>query len=49
MDKLNEVVRFCERNIDTFEYPLAYLKSKFGVKTRKRIDERVLAEAAKVV
>jgi hypothetical protein len=49
VDKLNEVVRFCERNIDAFEYPLAYLKSKFGIKTTKRIDQRVLAEAAKVV
>jgi hypothetical protein len=49
VDKLNEVVRFCERNIDAFEYPLAYLKSKFGVKTRETIDERVLAEAAKAV
>jgi hypothetical protein len=49
VDKLNEVVRFCEKNIDAFEYPLAYLKSKFMVKTRERIDERVLAEAAKVV
>jgi hypothetical protein len=49
VDKLNEVVSFCERNIDAFEYPLAYLKSKFGVKTKERIDERVLAEAAKVV
>jgi len=31
------------------EYPLAYLKSKFAVKTKVRIDERVLDEAAKVV
>jgi len=49
VDKLNEVTRFCERNIETFEYPLAYLKSKFGVKTREKIDERVLEEAARVI
>jgi hypothetical protein len=47
--KLNEVTRFCERNIETFEYPLAYLKSKFGVKTREKIDKRVLEEAARVI
>jgi hypothetical protein len=49
VDKLNEVTRFCERNIETFEYPLAYLKSKFGVKTREKIDKRVLEEAARVI
>ena len=49
VDKLKEVVRFCERNIESFEYPLAYLKSKFAVETRVRIDERVLDEVAKVV
>jgi len=49
VDKLREVAKFCERNIEVFEYPLAYLKSKFGVKTKERIDERVLEEAAKVV
>ncbi len=49
VDKLSEVAMFCERNIEAFEYPLAYLKSKFGVKTKERIDERVLEEVAKVV
>jgi len=49
VDKLGEVARFCERNIEAFEYPLAYLKSKFGVKTREKIDERVLEEVARVV
>jgi hypothetical protein len=49
VDKLSEVVRFCERNIDAFEYPLAYLKSKFRVNTTERIDERVLEEVAKVI
>lgn len=49
VEKLSEVVRFCERNIETFEYPLAYLKNKFGVKTREKIDERVLKETMLVV
>jgi hypothetical protein len=49
VDKLNEVTRFCEKNIDTFEYPLAYLKSKFGIKTNEKIDRRVLEEAARVI
>jgi hypothetical protein len=49
VDGLDEVTRFCERNIETFEYPLAYLKSKFGVGTREEIDERVLEEAARVI
>jgi len=49
VDKLGEVARFCERNIEAFEYPLAYLKTKFGIETRERIDERVLEEVAKVV
>ncbi len=47
VDKLNQVTRFCERNIETFEYTLAYLKSKFGVKTKAKIDKRVLEEAAR--
>jgi len=49
VDRMEEVVTFCERNIEAFEYPLAYLKSKFGVKTSERIDERVLQEVAKVI
>ena len=49
VDGLEEVTRFCERNIEAFEYPLAYLKSKFGVETGEKIDERVLEEAARVV
>jgi|WetSurMetagenome_2_1015567.scaffolds.fasta_scaffold29581_3 hypothetical protein len=49
VDKLNEVTRFCEKNIDSFEYPLAYLKNKFGVKTTEKIDSRVLEEAAKAI
>jgi len=49
VDNLREVTRFCERNIEAFEYPLAYLRNKFGVKTREKIDERVLEEAARVI
>jgi len=49
VDKLDEVARFCEKNIEAFEYPLGYLKKKFGIKTGERIDERVLKEVAKVV
>ena len=49
VDRLEEVKRFCERNIETFEYPLAYLKSKFGIETREKIDERVLVEVARVI
>ncbi len=49
VEDLNDVSRFCEENIEVFEYPLAYLKSKFGVETTGKIDERVLDEVAKVV
>lgn len=49
VDKLDEVARFCERNIEAFEYPLAYLEKKFSIKSDERIDERVLDEVAKVV
>jgi len=49
VDRLNEVTTFCEKNIDAFEYPLAYLKNKFGVRTKARIDKRVLEEATKAI
>ncbi len=49
VDGLGDVTRFCERHIEAFEYPLAYLKGKFGVGTRVEIDERVLEEAARVI
>ncbi len=49
VEPLESVVRYCERNIDSFEYPLAYLKAKFKVKTSSTIDRRVMAEAAKAV
>lgn len=49
VEPLEAIVRYCERHIETFEYPLAYLKAKFKVRTRARIDKRVLKEAVKVV
>jgi len=49
VEELKKVITFCEKNIDTFEYPLAYLKEKYGIKTKVTIDTRVLEEAKKVV
>lgn len=49
VDPLNNVVRFAEAHVDSFEYPLAYLKAKFGVPTNMEVDERVQAETAKAV
>jgi hypothetical protein len=49
VDPLNMVVNFCEANIDSFEYPLAYLKAKFSIATKVEVDQRVLAEAARAV
>jgi len=49
VDRLNDVVRFCERNIDAFEYPLAYLKNRFGVKITETVDGRVLEDVARVI
>ncbi len=49
VESLEQTVRYCERNVDAFEYPLAYLKTKFHVKTKAGIDRRVLEEAAKAV
>lgn len=49
VDPVKSVVRFCERNIDAFEYPLAYMKAKFGVKTRAVLDPRTVEEALKAV
>lgn len=46
---LGEVVRYCEEHIDAFEYPLAYLRAKYGVETRADIDERVDREAVRAV
>lgn len=47
VEPLDAVVRYCERHIDAFEYPLAYLKAKFGVKTRASLDPRTMEEAMK--
>jgi hypothetical protein len=48
VDSLKVVVKYCEKYIDAFEYPLAYLKAKFDVATSAKIDDRVLNEAARV-
>jgi hypothetical protein len=49
VEPLEAVVRYCETHIDAFDYPLAYLKTKFKIKPRVEIDKRVLAEAARAV
>jgi len=49
VDPLELAVTYAEKHIHTFEYPLAYLKTKFKVKPRVEIDRRVLTEAAKAV
>lgn len=43
---LDDVVRYCERHIEAFEYPLAYLKAKYGIRTHVRLDPRTVEEAA---
>ena len=48
VDPLKVVVKYCEKHIDAFEYPLAYLKAKFDIRTSVIIDDRVLKEAARV-
>jgi hypothetical protein len=49
VDPLESAVTYSEKYIESFEYPLAYLKAKFKVKPRVEIDRRVLTEAAKAV
>src|SRR5437660_5117338 len=49
VDPLKLAVSYSEKNVNTFEYPLGYLKAKFRVKPRVEIDRRVLSEAAKAV
>jgi hypothetical protein len=49
VDSLESAVSFSEKHIHTFEYPLAYLKAKFKIKSTVEIDRRVLSEAAKAV
>lgn len=44
VEPLKETVKFCEKRIAVFEYPLAFLTKRFGIKTRARIDPRVLKE-----
>lgn len=48
VDKLDDVVKFCEENIYSFEYPLAYLINKFGIKSKADVDKRVIEETKKV-
>ena len=45
VEPLHTVVKYCEKHIDTFEYPLAYLQVKFKIKTKVRIEKRVMQEA----
>lgn len=45
VEPLESVVRFCERYVETFEYPLAYFKTKFHVRTNVALDQRVVSEA----
>lgn len=42
VEKLKDVVKFCEKNLETFEYPLAYLVRKYKVRTKVKIDPKVL-------
>ncbi len=49
VDPLESAVAYSEEHVHTFEYPLAYLKAKFKVRPKIKIDGRVLAEAAKAV
>jgi len=49
VESLDTVVRYCEKCIDAFEYPLAYLRAKFKVNTKAAIDRRVMEEAATAV
>ena len=49
VEPLEAVVRYCEKHIDTFDYPLAYLTAKFKIKSSVEIDKRVLLEASRAV
>lgn len=49
VDSLSVIVNYCEKHIESFEYPLAYLKAKFGISPKVKIDKRVLIEAARAV
>ncbi|MGI0141674.1 MAG: hypothetical protein ACREBF_03440 [Candidatus Micrarchaeales archaeon] len=49
VEPLGEIARYCEEHIDSFEYHLAYLHEKFGVRTRAKIDRRVMNEARSMI
>lgn len=49
VEPLGQVVRYCEKHLDAFEYPLAYIRAKYDVETDADIDERVANEAVKAV
>ncbi|MGP8057495.1 MAG: hypothetical protein ACLP9K_07880 [Nitrososphaerales archaeon] len=49
VEPLEEVVRFCEQHVNSFEYHLAYLRAKFNITTTAAIDPRVSEEAAKAI
>jgi hypothetical protein len=47
VDRLERVVKFCEHNSSTFEYPLACLIRRYGL--QKKVDHRVMEKAAEVL
>ncbi len=49
VEPLEEIVRYCEEHLDSFEYHLAYLRQKMGVKTNAKMDERVLAQVREAI
>ncbi len=49
VEPLDAVVRYSEKHVNAFEYPLAYLRAKFKVRTKVTIDKRVLSEAKAIV
>ena len=42
---VEEAVRFCESHIEAFEFPLAFLCTKYGVRTEVAMDPRTVEEA----
>lgn len=49
VEPLDKTIKFCEKNIMAFEYPLAYLVERFRIKTKAKIDQRVLKEVETVI
>jgi len=47
VDSLRDTVKYCEKNIYSFEYPLAYLIEKYNIKTNAKVDERLMSEISK--